>query len=161
MSGLEVAMPLNEMALPLIDSGEFAVVMRFVYAVFQLAELSVMEVPQPLPVESAMPEAGYTIELAEEVATHAMLLPFQPSTWPAMPVPYNVEVASGAVVAPFTTAPSTPAFWVPKEVTLLEPVVVITPESEGTVVTEPAEPVMLMLMAEEVAMEATVFAPVA
>ncbi len=77
-----------------------------------------------------------------------------------MPVPYKVEVASGAVVAPFTTAPSTAAFWVPKEVTLLEPVVVMTPESVGTVVTEPAEPVMLMLMAEEVAMEATVLTPV-
>ncbi len=90
-----------------------------------------------------------------------MLLPFQPSTWPAMPVPYKVEVASGAVIAPFTTAPSTPAFWVPKEVTLLEPVVVMTPESVGTVVTVAALPEMLIESGEEVETEANVFTPVA
>ncbi len=73
-------MPLQLSALLESVSGNEALVRRLVYAEFQLAELSVIEVPHPLPVETAMPEAGYTIELAEEVATHAMPVPDQPST---------------------------------------------------------------------------------
>ena len=50
---------------------------------------------------------------------------------------------------------------VPKDVTLLPPVVVTTPESAGTVVTVAAFPVMLMLIGDVVAIEANVLTPVA
>lgn len=57
------------------------------------------------------------------------------------------------------TAPRRPAFCVPNDVVLPEDVT--TPERFAFVVTVPAEPVMLIAIAEEVAMEANEFTPVA
>ena len=54
----EVAMPTYEMAFADIKSGNDALVIRFVYAVSQLAELLVMEADHAEPVERAMPAPG-------------------------------------------------------------------------------------------------------
>ena len=135
----EVAMPVNEMALPEIESGNEADVMRFEYAVSQFVLLYPDVRPVPPRLTARVPVVSERATPREEVA-------MKDGTAEPLVLFIRTELATAVE---------------PNEVVLVLPVVVTTPERAGAVVTVAALPVMLIDTAVEVEIEANVLAPVA